>query len=93
MLIVSFVCGAVHPGSITRIVLSSRDHSRIVHRNNEDGTTLVALGVGVLTSEQEDEEFEDEEFEVGLELLEVDELELDSLQEEVGRRGCRTFRL
>ena len=63
------------------------------HRNNEDGTTLVALGVGVLTSEQEDEEFEDEEFKVGLELWEVDELELDSLQEEVGRRGCRTFRL
>ena len=26
----SFVCGAVHPGSITRIVLSNSDHSRFV---------------------------------------------------------------
>ena len=39
---------------------------------NQDRTTIVALGVGFLTSEHEDEEFEDE-----LELLEVDELELD----------------
>ena len=65
---------------------------KLWHRDNEDGTTIVALVVGFLTSEQEDEEFEDEEFEVELELLEVDELELDSLEEEVGRRGCRTFR-
>ena len=37
----------------------------------------MALAVGFLTSEQEDEEFEDEEFEEELVLLEVDELVLD----------------
>ena len=42
-----------------------------------NGTTIVALGVDFLTSEQEDEEFEDDEFEDELELLEVDGLELD----------------